>query len=220
MPTAYRTKTELAVDFLRDEILRGGLAPGQRIRPNELAAQLAMSPTPVREALRLLQADGLVRYRSHQEIVVAEHSPAEAAEVYLLRSSLEPLATELGAAQLADGQLHALERLHERLQAAVDAGRRPQTATINAAWHWAIYEASCSPVLLSFIRRLWEAFPWRTMWALPGRVEASAEEHGGIMAALRRRDAQLAAELMRAHIESGRGSVLARLEREHSERAA
>lgn len=214
--TAHRTKTDLAVQFLRDQILTGELPPGRRIRPNELAAEFAMSPTPVREALRVLQADGLVRYRSHQEIVVVEHSPEEALEVYRLRSLLEPLATELGGVRLTDGQLRTLERLHDRLVSAADSGRRRSTGTINASWHWTIYEASASPLLLSFVRRLWEAFPWRTMWVLPGRADTSVEEHSRIMDALRADDAALAAIHMRAHIESGRDTLLERLQRDYS----
>jgi DNA-binding GntR family transcriptional regulator len=147
-PTTYRTKTDLAVHILREQILTGELPPGHRIRPNEFAADFAMSPTPVREALRVLQADGLVRYRSHQEIVVVEHSPEEALEVYRLRSLLEPLATELGGSQLTESQLRALERFHDRLVSAADSGRRRSTGTINASWHWTIYEASGSPLVL------------------------------------------------------------------------
>jgi DNA-binding GntR family transcriptional regulator len=217
-PTAYRTKTDLAVHFLRDQIRTGELPPGHRIRPTELASELAMSPTPVREALRVLQADGLVQYRSHQEIVVVEHSHEEALEVYRLRSLLEPLAAELGAERLTDSQLRTLERLHDRLESAADSGRRRSTGTINASWHWTIYEASGSPLLLSFVRRLWEAFPWRTMWVLPGRADTSVEEHARIMDALRATDPCLAGILMRAHIESGRDTLLERLQRERRDR--
>ncbi len=70
----HKTKTELALQVLRDRIRTGELEPGQRLRLNDLTAELGMSPTPIREALRLLQADGLVDYRPHQGIVVAELS--------------------------------------------------------------------------------------------------------------------------------------------------
>lgn len=218
-PISYRTKTDLAVHFVRGQILSGDLPPGKRIRPSELATELGMSPTPVREALRVLQADGLVRYRTHQEIVVAERTPEEALEVYRLRSLLEPLAVERAAERLTDVTLRMLERLHHRLEAAAGTSHPRSTGTINATWHWAIYEAADSPLLLSFVRRLWEAFPWRTMWVIPGRAETSIEEHAGIMAALRVREPGLAASLMREHIESGRDTLLERLSRERSDRA-
>jgi DNA-binding GntR family transcriptional regulator len=216
-PISYRTKTDLAVEVVRSQILSGDLGPGERIRPSELATTLGMSPTPVREALRVLQADGLVRYRTHQEIVVAERTPEEALEVYRLRCLLEPLAVEQAAERLTDATLRLLERVHHRLEAAVHSSRRRSTGTINAAWHWTLYEAADSPLLLSFVRRLWEAFPWRTMWVIPGRAETSVEEHAQIMLALRAREPRRAASLMRQHIESGRDTLLERLWRERSD---
>ena len=85
----HRTKTELALQILRDRIRTGALEPGRRLRLNLLTAELGMSPTPIREALRLLQADGLVTYRPHQGIVVAELSEPQTAEVIRLRCLLE-----------------------------------------------------------------------------------------------------------------------------------
>jgi DNA-binding GntR family transcriptional regulator len=90
------------------------------------------------------------------------------------------------------------------------------TSERNRDWHWAIYEASGSSLLNDFVRRLWEAFPWRTMWALPGRAKLSHEEHVAVMEAIRRRDAALAAERMRAHVSSGRDTLLAHLQQELS----
>jgi len=175
-----------------------------------------MSPTPIREALRLLQADRLVDYRAHQGIVVAELSPAVTEEVYRLRALLEPLAIELAMPRLTDEQLEELERLHEQHGAAVASGRGAPISDRNWAWHWAMYSNSGSPLLNDFIRRLWEAFPWRTMWALPGRMKLSLQEHDAIMDAVRARDAALAARRLREHVLSGQKTVLAQLRRESS----
>jgi DNA-binding GntR family transcriptional regulator len=212
----YQTKTELALQALRDRIRSGELRPGQRLRVERLTRELGMSPTPIREALRLLQADRLVDYRAHQEIVVAELSPAVTEEVYRLRALLEPLAIELAMPRLSDEQLKELERLHEQHGAAVASGRGAPMSERNRAWHWAMYDNSGSPLLNDFIRRLWEAFPWRTMWALPGRMKLSLQEHDAIMAAVRARDATLAARRLREHVLSGQKTVLAQLRREAS----
>lgn len=214
LPT-HQTKTELALHVLRERISTGALPPGQRLLLDALKDELGMSPTPIREALRLLQADGLVIYRPHQGIVVAEFSPEETAEIYRLRSALEPLAAELAVPALTPDELRRLERLHAELVAAAERGA--SLGESNAAWHWAIYEASRSSYLLEFVRRLWERFPWRTMWVLPGRSERTVHEHDEIMAAVVARDAALAAERMRMHVESGRDSLLDRLERERAE---
>jgi len=217
MVVTHKTKTEVALQVLREGIRTGELEPGQRLRLADLTAELRMSPTPIREALRLLQADGLVLYRPHQGIVVAAVSPRETAEILRLRCLLESLAAELAVPILTPVQLRELERLHARLATAVSSGRGTAISASNAAWHWAIYDASGWVYLREFIRRLWDVYPWRTMWALPGRAEQSVAEHAEIMESIRARDGALAAEQLRDHIASGKAFVLAQLEQDQSE---
>jgi DNA-binding GntR family transcriptional regulator len=212
----HKTKTELALQVLRDRIRTGELEPGRRLRLKDLTQELGMSPTPIREALRLLQADGIVDYRPHQGIVVAELSLQEIDDVLRLRRLLEPYAVELAVPNLTPARSRELERLHEKVLAAVASGRGTAVTDANAAWHWAIYEIAGSPHLKEFIRRLWDAYPWRTMWALPGRSEQSAVEHQAVMDAIAAGDAKLAAERLAAHLTSGEASLLDRLERERT----
>ena len=215
----HQTKAELALQVLRQRIRTGELEPGQRLRLNDLTRELGMSPTPIREALRLLQADGLVQYHPHQGIVVAQSSPEETEDVVRLRCLLEPLAMELAVPSLTPEQLRVLEDLHQKLLAAVDARHGSAISTSNASWHWAIYDACGSVHLRKFIRRLWDVYPWRTMWALPHRAEESAREHERIMDAIAVGDAELAADRLREHILSAQQSLLNRLESEQSESA-
>jgi DNA-binding GntR family transcriptional regulator len=210
------TKTELALQTLRERIRDGQLRPGQRLRVDELTRELGMSPTPIREALRLLQADRLVDYRPHHGIVVAEISLETTQEVYHLRAMLEPLAVELAVPRLTAQQVEGIEHLHERHSSARRAKQGVAVADANSAWHWAIYAASGWPILNDVVRQLWEAFPWRTMWALPGRVTLSRAEHEAVMARIRKRDAAGAAVKMRDHITSGRETLLSHLRQELS----
>jgi DNA-binding GntR family transcriptional regulator len=212
----HKTKTELALQVLRDRIRTGELEPGRRLRLKDLTQELGMSPTPIREALRLLQADGIVDYRPHQGIVVAELSLQEIDDVLRLRRLLEPYAVERAVPNLTPARSRELERLHEKVLAVVASGRGTAVTDANAAWHWAIYEIAGSPHLKEFIRRLWDAYPWRTMWALPGRSEQSAVEHQAVMDAIAAGDAKLAAERLAAHLTSGEASLLDRLERERT----
>ena len=202
------TKTELALELLRERIRSGELAPGQRLAIDDLTRLLGMSATPIREALRLLQADRLVDYRPHHGVVVTETPPEATAEIYRLRTVLEPLAAEQAVRNLSPGRLKELERLHTEHRAAVASGRGKQIADRNAAWHWALYESANSLYLNDFIRRLWEGFPWRTMWALPGRAELSLREHDAMMETVRAGDGAATAELMREHIESGEETLV------------
>lgn len=167
-----------------------------------------MSATPIREALRLLQADRLVDYRPHHGVVVTVPSGEVTREIYRIRSLLEPLATELAVAELTDDRLAELERLHASLRSAVSSGRGKRIAEANATWHWTLYESASSAYLNDFIRRLWDGFAWRTMWAIPGRAEQSLREHEAMMAAIHERRALEAAARMREHIESGVETLL------------
>jgi DNA-binding GntR family transcriptional regulator len=210
----HLTKTELALQALRERIRDGQLQPGERLRVDELTRELGMSPTPIREALRLLQADRLVDYRPHHGIIVAELSADTTEEVYHLRSMLEPLAVELAVPRLSAGDVERLEGLHARHANAHGTRKGAAGADPNRDWHWAIYDASGWQILNDLIRQLWEAFPWRTMWAVPGRLDLSLEQHEAVMVAIRERDALAAAESMREHITSGRETLLAQLREE------
>jgi DNA-binding GntR family transcriptional regulator len=210
MPEKHLTKTEIALQGVREQLRDGSLKPGQRLRLNELTHDLAMSATPIREALRLLQADGLIEYRPHHGIVVAELSENATDEVYALRAMLEPFAAELAVTKMTRKQLDELELLHERI---VRAAARPTTnitavSDRNREWHSTLYELSDSPILLDFIRRLWDAFPWRTAWSLPERTHLSLTEHKAVMEAIREADPKLTSSRMREHILSGRATVL------------
>lgn len=198
------TKTDAALGEIRERIRTGQLAPGERIAASELAAELGMSLTPVREALRVLSADGLVEMRSHRGAVIAD-TTSRIDDVWRLRALLEPYAVELVTPRLGEDALGELERLHGRCA----PGSKPLSSLVahNRAWHFALYEAAEEPMLLSFIRRLWEVLPWRTVWAIPGRAEQSAHEHEAVMRALRDGDAPRAAEAMRAHILSARADA-------------
>ena len=109
-PPRHFTKTELALELLRERIRSGELAPGQRLALEELTQSLGMSATPIREALRLLQADQLVDYRPHHGVVVKESPPEATVEIYRIKSPLEPLSTELEVESLSDVCLAELER--------------------------------------------------------------------------------------------------------------
>jgi DNA-binding GntR family transcriptional regulator len=209
----HMTKMDIAVHALRERILSGQLQPGERLRVETLTEELGMSPTPIREALRVLQADRLVEYSPHHKIFVAELSLAQVAEIYQLRAELESFATELAVPRLRSEELDELETTHAQWTRAAESGRGGKLADANIRWHWMIYHAAGSTRLDEFIRRLWEAFPWRTQYELPGLRESSIPEHEGVMVAIRAGDSSLARARMHAHISSGQQSLLAALRR-------
>lgn len=205
VPT-HQTKSELALRVLRERIRSGQLEVGYRLQVDELARELGMSPTPIREALRLLQADRLVHYEPHRGVVVARHSPERLADVYAMRMALEPLATRLAIEQMTDEQKGELQAIHENFLAAGRAGRGKRMSELNSAWHLAIYQVAGSDMLQDFTRRLWDVFPWRTNWAVEQRSSDSMREHDEVMAAVLSGDAQAGADAMFAHIQAGAAS--------------
>jgi DNA-binding GntR family transcriptional regulator len=190
------TKTEAAFHLLRAGIEDGHFRPGERLSLPRLLEELDMSPTPIREALRLLQAEGLVEHQPHRGMVVASYSPESAEEIYRLRVVLEPLATQLAVERATPVRIARIRALHGELSASVG---QTQAAALNAEWHRTIYGGSESRHLQEFISRLWTAIPVRAIW-LTGRAAESCRQHAAITEAIERRDADAAADLMREHV--------------------
>lgn len=219
MALSYQTKAQLAGSTLRAMIRRGELAPGERIDMDSLGVDLRMSATPLREALRLLEAEGLIVSEPHLGMRVADFSADDAAALYDLRALLEPYATRLAVPRLSEGDIAQLERLEELHRAAVGRHDEQGADQKNEEWHFGIYRvgAERDPYLMDFISRLWNAFPWTTAWAVPGREVRSATDHAAIMVALKEGDGPRAAELMYAHVLSGKDIVVSRLLHQETE---
>src|SRR5215207_469180 len=130
------TKAELALRVLRERIRDGDLRPGERIQVEELARELGMSQTPVREALRLLQADRLIDYQTHRGAVITEVPADTLVEIFRLRCLLEPLAVRLAVPQLTGEALEALEGRHREFLAMAESESAPRVSELNHGWHW------------------------------------------------------------------------------------
>lgn len=196
-----RTKTDYAVHALREMVERGELQPGTRINVGELARQLDISPTPVREALRLLQAEGLFVYSPHRGARVAEIPATELDDMYRIRAALEGLAAEMAAERLTDEELSHLRTIHDRMAKAVEAGQREALRELNDDFHLVIYRGARSAKLLRLILSIWQGTPFDTFMVIPERGVRSIREHEPILAALERRDAAEAGVAMREHIQ-------------------
>ncbi len=202
----FETKAEMALRVLRERILVGELLPGQKLEINEIAAEFGMSATPVREALKALQADRLAAYTPHRGTVVADNSEQVTAEVFRLRLLLEPAACAAATLRMTPEMLERLEALHARLVNADDVGN-DVFADRDAEWHWALYDAAGSAFLSDFIRRLWDSFPWRALVSVRGRRESAVAEHEAMMAGIRAGSADAVIRTMRIHIEQSQYSL-------------
>jgi DNA-binding GntR family transcriptional regulator len=196
MQPLYTSKTELVTSMLRELIVTGELAAGTSLRQRDLAARLGVSSTPVREALRRLESEGLVSTDLHRSATVAESSLDATEENYLIRASLESLAARLAAKHITEDQLRTIEKINAQIVGLADDDAA--YGALNRDFHFAIYQAAASPVLLSLMRMLWQAMPDGPKVARSHHE--SAAEHGAIIDALREGDGDRAAELTHNHI--------------------
>ena len=197
---SYRTKREIAIAALRDAILSGRYPAGVRLEQNRIAAELGLSPTPVREAFRELLARGLLVQKAHHSVRVAEINLDELRHLYGVRSLLEAEAARLATAAISDSMMAELTQLHAGMAAAYRAqdGERLQDA--DARFHGLLYRASGNPYLADLIAQLWSSFPRYLLWVVPGRTDCSIAEHAAILDAVTRRDPEAAAAAVRHHL--------------------
>ncbi|HEY9314059.1 GntR family transcriptional regulator [Williamsia sp.] len=198
-----------AYESIREQIVDLRLAPGSRLVERDLAAELEVSRIPLREALQLLQQDGLVVVVPRQGAIVSPFNENDVRDLFDVRESLEVLAARLAAER---AEKAGLKRLSEQLDAARAATRqrdRPAIAAANAKFHQMIVDLAVNPLLESLLRPL-EA---RTQWLFhltkdrdPG---LQCQEHEEILAAIAANDPDRAAESAFHHVHSGREASLA-----------
>lgn len=205
----YRTKSQVAADKLRMAIRQGEIPPGSRLDIDALVQLLGMSTTPIREALRSLEAEGLLISQPHKGVHVAEFSADEAEALYDLRAVIESYAIRVAAPHLTEDDFARLDELLEEGVRYIESGDNFGASQSNQKWHEVIYaRASRTPYLLEFITRMWSVFPWSTTWDVDGRFKRSIDDHTEIMRALRARDPDRAEALLRAHILHGKAVVV------------
>ena len=199
----YRTKKEVVVEIIREAILSGELEPGDRLLQLELAERYNVSPTPVREALQQLEAEGVLIRSPHKGVRVADVKLEDTREIYLIRSALEAQATRLAVPNLDETDITQLQELQLQLEAQIEKNELMDLRKLNQDFHMLIYQKAELPRLYKMIRNLWTQFPWDTLYVLPGRASESAREHQQLIEAIVDRNGDLAAQRMQAHIEQG-----------------
>jgi DNA-binding GntR family transcriptional regulator len=195
----HKTKAALALEGLREAIHRGELLPGERITVVQLSERLGMSVTPIREAIRVLEAEGLVVNEPHRGVTVTSRTLAEEEELTILRASMEALATRYAVPLVDHATLEELERLQDDMEEAVADGDDARLTDGNARFHLAIYNASGLRYTVGLIERLWMPFHRSPIWDAGDR-DASLVEHRAILDAIRTGDADEASVLMCEHV--------------------
>ncbi|MQA13069.1 MAG: FCD domain-containing protein [Pseudonocardiaceae bacterium] len=194
------SKAAYVLERLRDEIAAGVVVAGSSLRQAEIAERYGVSATPVREALRLLEAEGTITYAPHRGATVRELSPTRTEDVYLLRAEIEGLGTAIAAERMADGDMAGINAVQAELEAAMRRGDGEELAVLNRRLHFTIYQAG-SETIAAHAANLWALFPPHvTIWRDPSAARALMNDHEGILEALAARDPRLARERAAAHI--------------------
>ena len=185
---------------IRDDIIRGVHAPVARLAEEALSARYGVSRVPVREALRMLEAEGFVRSRPYAGVVVAELDDAEAEDLLEIRSRLEPLGAARAAARRTPEQLGRMKELLALADDALAAGRLDELARLNSRFHEVLAQTSGSRTLTQLVTQLSWKIAWVYTVELPRRAEDSWREHRQIVDAVESGDPDKAARVVTRHI--------------------
>jgi DNA-binding GntR family transcriptional regulator len=195
------TAQQFVLAELRSAITGGELKPGMPIRQDALAAQLDVSRVPLREALKTLEAEGLVEHKVHRGYFVTELSLTDLREIYRLRELLEAEAVREAAARMDARLLAALEEAQAEVERAEEAGDVTAMTAANRRFHFALFEASAMPRLIRLIGTLWDSTDaYRSLYyaGTPNR-ERVVHEHRAVVDALRDGDVEGALRWLDRH---------------------
>jgi DNA-binding GntR family transcriptional regulator len=195
---------ERVAERLRTAILTHALGPGSWIDEQTLAAEYGISRTPLREALKVLAAEGLVTMKLRRGAYVTEVSERDVAEVYHLLALLESDAAAAVARAATDAQLAELQRLHEELER--NLADRDRFFAANERFHMRLLELADNrwrSQMVADLRKLMKLNRHHSLFK-QGRLEASLLEHRAIMSALSARDSAQAHRLVQQHFANGK----------------
>jgi len=206
----YKPLRELVFERLRSAIIAGELHPGERLMEIQLAEELGVSRTPVREAIRKLELEGFVVMIPRKGAYVADITLKDVADVFEIRAALEALAAELASQRATDEELDELERALIAIGEVIDGDDMDELVARDTHFHELIYRASRNSRLAQMTSLLSEQiqrFRARTL-AHPKRRRISLKEHYALVEALRARDPELARRTAKAHIESAEQALM------------
>ena len=206
-----RTASAVAAELIRAAILDGRLEPGQRLKEEELARELGISRTPVREALLVLQTEGLVEGAPNRGAAVRAYDDADLDDLYQLRAVLEGFAARLAAARISAEQVERLRASCERFAALRAAEDVDELVAENLVFHDTILEAAGSERLTALVRGVVQLpLVYRSYhWYSPEQRLISDHYHRQLAAALAGRDAERAEMVMKEHVLEARDFLIA-----------
>jgi DNA-binding GntR family transcriptional regulator len=213
-----RNASAAATELIREAIVDGRLTPGQRLKEEELARELGISRTPVREALLILQAEGLVDAAPNRGALVRSHDADDLEDLYQLRALLEGYAARRAAANISEAAVAGLRESCERFENLIE-GDVQDLVKENLLFHNVILDAARSRRVAELVRKVIELpLVYRSyIWYSVDQRRISAHYHRQITRALEMRDGERAELVMKEHVYEARDVLVTRV-REREER--
>lgn len=213
---SYKPLREIVFETLRDAIINQTLEPGERLMEIQMAEEMGVSRTPVREAIRKLELEGLVIMVPRKGAYVAGISVKDIHEVFEVRASLEGLAASLAAQRVTPEELDEMEKnlFMETGEEDADENNLRSIVEIDTSFHDLLYKAAKNEKLFQMVNNLQEQLQrFRSAsLARPGRSRTALDEHRKILEAIAMGDSKLAQKLAMEHIESAETAMMASIE--------
>jgi DNA-binding GntR family transcriptional regulator len=206
----------MTLEALRERILHGEYPEGEPLRQDAIAAELGVSRIPVREALRQLEAEGLVTFSPHRGAVVSTMSLQEIAELFELRAEIESDLVRRATPHMTPADHARAKEILQAYEIALRGGEVAKWGELNWRFHSTLYAPSARRFTMSMVSKLHQQSDryLRMQLALTHGETRAKEEHRAIAAAVKRSDVRLAAKLMREHILGAGGALLTFLEQQ------
>ena len=206
----YKPLRDVVFENLRGAIVEGKLKPGQRLMEVQLAEQLGVSRTPVREAIRKLELEGLVVMLPRKGAYVANMSLKDVVDVLEIRASLEGLAASLSAERITDEDIKKLESIVEEFENNVDESNVEALLKKDVEFHECIFKSTNNKRLHQLINSLWEqVYRFRFTYVSDYNSTVNIiEEHKMILDAIKNRDSELAKKYAMEHIQTAENFMI------------
>ena len=198
----FRSITKLIAEELRQAIVTGRLAPGERLSEAKLAASLKVSAVPLRDALRRLEAEGYVRFADHGELTISKPTVDEIDDLYAIAGALEGLAARLAAERASAEEIARLREIHRSLKEAYQQKDLQRYFDINGKFHNFIAEIARNERLYRLVGEMRQEIRKTRILALqlPQRLDFSMREHDQLLDAFLKRNPELAESVVMKHL--------------------
>lgn len=199
---AYLPLRDVVFNTLREAILKGDLKPGERLMELQLASKLGVSRTPIREAIRMLEQEGLAVTIPRRGAEVARMTLKDMEDVLEIREVLDELAVKIACEKITDEQLKRLAEVNRQFESSMRTGDVKKIAEEDVAFHDVIYEATNNPKLVTMLNNLREqVYRYRVEYIKdPKNYPVLIREHEAILQGLKTRDVEQSVSAMHEHV--------------------